>query len=269
VWHVREPLGAKGEYQLIVGDFLTGHLFHKMSRTIICNSVYTASFFQQRGIPVQIITNGLNSFLFEAAEAKKRGCQLRRNLTGQSEGLVVGMVGNVATRWKGHKLFLEIAANLRSRFPDCFFVVFGSNSNLDITAYTRELKMLSEQLNLSDCLVWADFVEDIPAIMHSMDILVHPAANEGSGRVVMEAMAAGKPVVGIRSGGVQELIQDGITGFLVPPNDTQAMTDRTSFLLKNASERVTVGMKAARCAKENFSNQVMMQFITAVYHELI
>lgn len=269
LWHVREPIGTAGEYPLIVGDWLSGFLFRVLSRAIVCNSLYTANFFCQRDIQVRVIRNGLDIPLFQVAEAEERGCQLRRKLIGEPDSLVVAMIGNLTTRWKEHRFFLELAAKIRLLFPKCYFVIFGGSSNLDLTPYTQELRQTSERLNIQDLLVWADFIEDIPAMMHSMDILVHPPSKEGSGRVVMEALAAGRAVVGVKSGGVQELIQDGITGFLVPPSDIQTMTDKVRFLLENPRERISMGLRASEYARQNFSNQAMMRSVLAIYQELI
>lgn len=269
IWHVRESIGMDSEYPLIVGDRMSGSLFRGLSQMIICNSSYTANFFYERNIPVRVIGNGVDFHYFQSSRAKEKGSRLRYSLIGDLSGPVVAMIGNLTTRLKGHIFFLEVTAKLRTLFPESCFVIFGGNSDLDTTPYTRELKLASDQLSVHDCLVWVDFIDDIPAIMHSMDILVHPASKEGSGRVVMEAMAAGRAVVGVRSGGVQELIQDGVTGFLVPPGDVDAMADRVRFLLENPQERLAMGSRAAEFASQNFSNQVMMNSITEIYKEMV
>ena len=82
---------------------------------------------------------------------------------------------------------------------------------------------MTEELGIFASVTWAGFITDVPGMMGSLDILVHPTAKEGSGRVVMEAMAAGTPVVGVRAGGVSELIEDGITGLLVEDNDEKSL----------------------------------------------
>jgi glycosyltransferase involved in cell wall biosynthesis len=181
---------------------------------------------------------------------------------------VVAMVGNLTTQWKEHVTFLEIAGRLHASLPKCHFIIFGGNSNLDLTPYTRELRQMVKRLNIEECVIWADFIHDIPAIMYSMDILVHPAVTEGSGRVVMEAMTAGKPVIGVKSGGVQELIQDGVTGFLVSPKDINAFAEKISFLLENTQARRKMAEQAVVYAQLNFSSKVMMKSIVEIYNKL-
>lgn len=269
VWHVREPIGKEGQYPLIIGDRFTGELFQRLSQKIICNSEFTASYFRKRNIPVQIIRNGIDVKIFQSDDARTRGLHLKRSLLGDFDGPVVAMVGNLTTRWKQHGLFLNVAAGLASRFPYCRFIVFGSSSNLELTSYTRELKKVFEKLNLQDRLTWADFTEDIPAMMHSLDILVHPVSREGSGRVVMEAMASGKPVIGVKSGGVQELIWDTVTGFLVHPLEQDAMMEKIEFLLGNDHERSLMGMQASEFACAHFSNETMVDAIGKIYKELV
>jgi len=267
VWHVREPIGAMGEYPLIPGDLLSAFIFKRFSSDIVCNSAFTANFFRRYGYPVHIVTNGLDLQQFEGSEA--RGIVLRLQIFNDSASPVVAMIGNVTTIWKKHDLFLAVCAKLSRSFPGCRFVVFGSSSNLSQTEYTRRLERLANDLNIRDRVVWADFINDVPAMMHSLDILIHPASGEGSGRVVMEAMAAGKPVIGVRAGGVQELIQDGVTGYLVSPDDVESMAEKIAFLLRNPRERNVMGIRAGAYARNNFSNETMMMKISDIYLKLI
>lgn len=265
VWHIREAIGTV--FPLLLGNWLTAKIIHRFSDVIICNSQFTAAFLNQYGYQVEIVMNGIDLQSFRDAEI--RGRNLRQRLSGRDEDPLVAMVGNLTTLMKKHDLFLEVAGRLTKDFPNCRFVVFGGSSDLSQTPYTRRLMQAANDLNLEGRVVWADFIDDIPAILHSLDILLHPASKEGSGRVVMEAMAAGQAVVGVRSGGVQELIQDGATGFLVPPDDMEAMTEKVRFLLENPRERIAMGRRAGEYAGQNFSNQVMMNAITAIYGELV
>lgn len=266
VWHIREPIGSTGQYPLITGDWFSLHLFQWLSDVIVCNSQYTANIFHQNGYSVEIIQNGIDLQIYRGAD--KRGFQLRRQLFGDTNYPVVAMVGNLATQWKEHAVFLEIAGKLISSFPECNFVIFGGNSNLDSTPYTRGLRQIAKRLNIENRVIWADFISDVPAIMNSMDILIHPASVEGSGRIIMEAMAAGKSVIGIGSGGVQELIQNGVTGFLVYPGDVDAFVEKVSFLLENIQAREKIGKQAMIYAQNNFSNEKMMKSIIKIYNDI-
>ena len=140
---------------------------------------------------------------------------------------------------------------------------------MDQTPYTRSLAELVINSGLSDKVIWAEFIEDTPAIMNSIDILVHPALTEGSGRVIMEAMAAGKPVVGMKSGGVQELIRDGENGFLIQPGYDQDLALKVKSLLEDDNLRHVIAGNARIYAHSHFSNEANMRAIEDVYRNLV
>jgi len=140
---------------------------------------------------------------------------------------------------------------------------------LDQTDYTRSLAQQVNSSGLSDKIIWAEFIEDTSAMMNSIDILVHPALTEGSGRVIMEAMAAGKPVVAMKSGGVQELIRDGENGFLVQPGNDQDLAVKVKLLLEDENLRQNIAGNARIYAHSHFSNQANMRAIEDVYRNLV
>jgi glycosyltransferase involved in cell wall biosynthesis len=267
VWHVREPLGTQGEYPLTPGDERAARLFQKLSAAIICNSQYTAGFFRNHDIEPLVIYNGIDLSLFE--DAQHRGQLLRSKLGLGPNQTVVGMVGSLRADWKEHDLFLKSAAILHQEFPECRFVVFGGLSNLDLNPYTRSVRDLAIELGLQGALVFADFIDDVPAMMTSLDILAHPTSKEGSGRVVMEAMAAGRPVVGVQAGGVQETIQHGATGFLTPPRDAPALAEALKCLLRDDELREKMGTQARAYAWEHYSLARTAESIHSVYEEIL
>jgi glycosyltransferase involved in cell wall biosynthesis len=238
-----------------------------LSSAIICNSNNTTAFFKRHNIDTRIIYNGIDLQEFE--NAQERGRDLRTRLGLEGERMMVGMVGSVKSNWKKHALFLQTVALLREQFPECQFVVYGGSADLDATPYTQQLMETAQALRITDRVTWVGFTEDIPAIMHSLDILVHPTAQEGSGRVVMEAMAAGKPVVGVRSGGVQELIQDQITGFLVQPDDARALAEATGTLLIDAKLRERMGQNGKSTVREHFSVEKTAALVQDLYREVL
>jgi glycosyltransferase involved in cell wall biosynthesis len=86
-----------------------------------------------------------------------------------------------------------------------------------------------------------------------------PSFSEGLGRVVVEAMATSTPVIGSRVGGIPEVIQDGVTGFLVPPGDEPALADKIRWVLEHPAETDTMGRNARIFAERFFSTQVYVR----------
>jgi glycosyltransferase involved in cell wall biosynthesis len=267
VWHVREAFGSKRQYRPIVSDALTYWLMKHLSDVIICNSAYTAEPFRERQIKHIIIQNGID--LTEFTVDDTQGASIRSQYAIKRDEIVIGMVGNLSTELKRHNIFLDMAQVLIKEHHQLKFIIFGGSSNLDQTDYTRSLAQQVNNSGLSDKVIWAEFIEDTPAMMNSVDILVHPALTEGSGRVIMEAMAAGKPVVGMKSGGVQELIRDGENGFLIQPGNDQDLAVKVKLLLEDENLRQNIAANARIYAHSNFSNQANMRAIEDVYQNLV
>jgi len=267
LWHIREPLGDGNQFPLAIGDNAAALLFRNLSVMIICNSHYTASFFKTHAIPTKIIQNGLILDDYEGCD--KRGAELRMSLSLPGTKPVVGMVGSLGSDWKEHDLFLDAMALVMAEIPTCRFVVFGSETDLQKKDYTRKLALQAQQLKLEGNLSWVGPIKDVPAMMASLDILVHPTSKEGSGRVVMEAMAAGKPVVGVRSGGVQELIRDGKTGYLTPPRDAKRLSECVLKLIGDGNLLKNMGNCSREIAQAQFSHDHTQSEILALYSKTL
>ncbi len=267
IWHIRESIGARSRYPLILGDYISSLIYKNFSDALIFNSQFCRNFFDRMSCNGVIVRNGIDITIF--SNINGRGDVMRKKLFSSDHYPVIAMIGNINSSLKKHSIFLEASAKIMQDFQKCNFAVFGGNSDLNLTPYTKQLKIKAVSLGIEGKVVWVDFVDDIPAMMNSIDILIHPATEEGSGRVVMEAMAAGKPVIGVKSGGVQELIQDGVTGYLVEPDNSTEMAEKALYLLKNPEQQENIGRHAREYAVAHFSNETMMQEITKIYKKIL
>jgi glycosyltransferase involved in cell wall biosynthesis len=267
IWHFREPVGAGTAFPFAFGDRLSAWIIQKFSEEIICISEYTAQFLRQYGIRPAIVLNGID--LRDFHEAKERGNCLREKLQFHRSTIVIGMVGSLRADWKEHELFLMAMALVQMQNLNVHFIVYGGDSNLEINDYTQKLKQMVLSLELKDRITWADYLGDIPAIMGSLDILVHPVSKEGSGRVVMEAMAAGKPVITVKAGGVQELIQHGVTGYLVEPKNAQALAAAVLKLISDPDSMYEMGQQAQSYAHDHFSHERTASQILGIYQKTL
>ena len=266
IWHVRESIGKHKQYPLLLGN-LALRLMRRWSDTVICNSDYTAEVFREMRIPVRVIPNGLDlaDFAPDAGTPRELG-SLADLPPGEKR---VGMVGNLTTKMKRHDVFLDIAALVKAAAPRTRFIVFGGSADLEQTEYTRALRQKAEALGLAENLTWAGFEKDIPAMMRSLDVLIHPALTEGSGRVVMEAMASGVPVIAFRSGGVKELIDDGVNGYLVEPGQPARAAEIALRLLRDSNTRAIIGAAARAHAQRCFGAQTMIDSLKEAYQSAV
>lgn len=178
----------------------------------------------------------------------------------------VGMVANFAP-FKRHEDFLRMAAEMLKVRSDLEFVVVGDD--ISGTNNRPRLEELAAQLGLGTHLAFLGHREDVPAIMRQLHLLVAPSQFEPFGRVVIEAMASGRPVVGSRDGGIAEIIEDGQTGYLVDVGDFEGFARAA---LRIVSDRTTwERMSAASVARvsEHFSERAHARRIVDVYRAVL
>src|SRR5262249_32384772 len=129
----------------------------------------------------------------------------------QPPGLVIGYVGAISQR-KGLLHLVEAIGLLAKQSPDVRFVFVGGGH----AEFVETLRARAAELDVLDRIHFAGEIKDASRLVSAFDVLVHPSLMEGAPRTVIEAMHSGLPVVGTRAGGTAEIIQDGISGILVP-----------------------------------------------------
>ncbi|MBI2978661.1 MAG: glycosyltransferase [Rhodospirillales bacterium] len=152
-------------------------------------------------------------------------------------GCSVGIIGTLQPR-KGHRLLFQAWQSVIARFPQAKLYVVGSSKS----GNKNGLKRYAEEQGISDAVVWVDFTSNMGAVYERLDVVVTPSLEyESFGRAVIEAMAFSKPVVATKVGGMPELIEDGIDGYLVEKNDPHALAERICRLLGSESTRKEMG----------------------------
>ena len=170
--------------------------------------------------------------------------------------IVVGMVASLTSRIKKHALFVEAAALVDRTLP-IEWRIFGHDPSQGGTrpgdAYTDNIYALIAKHGLQDRFRAAGYVGDAVEIMSRIDVLVHPADEESFGRVVVEAMAAGLPVVGARGGGVAEIVDDGVTGLLCEPDNPREMAAGIEQVIRDPHRAQAMGAAGRQRAAANYS----------------
>jgi glycosyltransferase involved in cell wall biosynthesis len=177
------------------------------------------------------------------------------------EGLVVGTVGWLLPI-KGPVYLLKAMARIWDRRPDIGLVFVGKGE--------LEESLMAEAFRrgVSDKVKFLGWRDDIPEIMQILDVFVLPSLNEGMGRVLVEAMAAGKPIVASDTGGIPDLIIDGYNGLLVPPRDSSRLTEAITMLLEDTLRREEMG-KNGKLLAQGYSVESMVNKIDTLYQTLL
>jgi glycosyltransferase involved in cell wall biosynthesis len=185
----------------------------------------------------------------------------RRSLGLDQNGNVVGFVGWLLPI-KGPEYLLKAMEYVWQEYPETALVFVGKG-DLDVDLRTQALRV-----SANGRVKFLGWREDIDEIMPVFDMLVLPSLNEGMGRVLVEAMAAGKPVVASRVGGIPDLVRDGETGYLVPPADEKALADGIKKLLDDPGKAWEMGQHGKkRC--QQFSLEAMIEKLDDLYSGLI
>lgn len=176
---------------------------------------------------------------------------VRRELGVPATAPCLGIAGNIQD-WKGQRVLVEALGLLADR-ADLHCVIAGGVHRAG-EAYAAELRARIAELGLGERVHLTGFRADIPDVMNAWDVVVHASVRpEPFGRVILEAMLLGKPVVATAAGGVPELITHEQTGFLVPPGDAAALAAQLRRLLADPDAGRAVGARSRDWARERFA----------------
>jgi glycosyltransferase involved in cell wall biosynthesis len=136
--------------------------------------------------------------------------------------------------------------------------------------YLKKITMLCNEFNIADRVIYIGYRNDIPSLLKEIDILVFPALiGEGFPRVILEAMAAGKPVVTTDNAGNTEAVEDGITGYIVPTESISVLAEKLEELVADKKKRAVMGQAGRKRVETFFTIQKNVQRIQEVYFNII
>lgn len=202
------------------------------------------------------VMNGIPVDRFERSSATR--AQVRDELGIAQDALVIGTVGRLV-ELKNQRLLLEAAALLRPSRPGLVVVLAGDGPLRD------ELASLARQLGMQDGVVFTGPRQDIPRLLNAFDLFALPSRTEGLSIALLEACAAGLPLIATRVGGNDEIVQAHQTGLLVPSDDVSALRAALSRLLEDPAQRLRMGENARRWVVEHGSIEAMRENYDALY----
>jgi len=159
---------------------------------------------------------------------------------------------------KGVHFLLESFARIAGEIKDMKLVLIGKAND---GGYAETLMKLTARLGLDQRVTFMGAMpqSELAEFMARAKVLVLPSLSEGLGRVLLEAMACGTPVIGSAVGGIPEIIQEGETGFLIPPGDVGALAGRLKWILQHPDKATQIGESARKFAGEFFSEEQYVQ----------
>jgi glycosyltransferase involved in cell wall biosynthesis len=181
--------------------------------------------------------------------------------------VLVGTVGQLAPI-KGHDVFVRAAALVSADRPDARFLIIGEDKSPQMD-YRRSLEQLIADLGLNGIVDLAGWRDDMNAVLSSLTLFVSAARSEPFGLAIVEAMAAGLPIIATTSEGALEILEDGITGKLVSTDDPETLARAINELLDNRLECSRLADNAQRVARERYSLARMARDTERLYREAL
>ncbi len=224
---------------------------------VVCNSRAAARKLVDNGLAADklvVIPNALaaEAFAFPAPALPRMGTVAR-----------VGMIGRMNEAVKNQETFLRACAALAAQFPQVEFVLAGDGP------LRPRYEQLARGLGIAQRVRFLGERRDVTAVLASLDVSVVPSLSESLSNVVLESMAAGKGIVASCVGGNTELIQEGVSGRLVMPEDYEGCAEAIASLLRNPSLRADMGRRARQIAQEQFGLDAICDRYEQLYAELL
>lgn len=254
IWHMHESLERP---QVSIFNYLAIKcLINYIPDYVIANSKYTLDTLKiKNNFKVVYPSIDINKFI------------LTDNQKEKSDIINITIIGRIA-RWKGQHIFIKAASIVCKLRKDVRFIIAGAPI-FEQYDYDKELKSLVNKLNLNKYVIFKGHVKDIPKLLNDTDISVHCSIEpEPFGQVVIQAMAAGNPIIATAHGGPLEIIDNRINGILIEPNDPQILADTIIELLDNKELFLNISKRAKEKVKI-FSEEVQDKITLEVYKTLM
>ncbi len=188
---------------------------------------------------------------------------MREELGADDKKQIVGMIAQLSY-WKGIPYFLKAIPAILRKCPNTRFLIVGDGPERE------NLEIMAKREGISSYVIFAGFRSrnDIPEIISAIDISVLSSLREGLPLALLESMAMSKPVVATDVGGVSEIVQDEKTGFLIPPRDSDALSDAIIKLLKDKEKANKFGRAGRKYVEQSFSLELMIKKYENLYTQI-
>lgn len=228
-------------------------LANRFAKLIIANSQASKTAFIAaggRGDIVEVVYNGFDSALYQVNEAQIK--QLRQELELEDK-FVIGHFSRLSP-WKGQHILIEAIA----QSPQEVTAILVGDALFGEQEYVKQLHEQVEKLQLQNRVKFLGFRSDIPQLMSACDLVAHTSiAAEPFGRVIVEAMLCGKPVVAAKAGGAIEIVENNINGYLVTPGDPKELAQIIKTCVKEPSKTAMLAENALLSARSRFDVEVI------------
>jgi len=242
---VTNAVFKRADYIITVGNDIRDSLINVLGDKVTIKTVYNGIDY-----PRYSSSDGLDSLRF------------RQSLSVSSDAQLISMVGRLEKQ-KGHVYLIAAAAQLKEKYPDVVFLLVGEGG------LREQLVAQAQYYKIEDNIRFLGNRDDVPAILRVSDLFVLSSIYEGIPLVILEAMAAGLPVVATNIAGSRELIESGVDGVLAESEDPEAIAQAIDSMLSDVGRSREMSVRAQIKVKERFTLQKMVSGTEDVYQEVL
>ncbi len=239
-------------------------LKYRLYDQVIAISEGIAEVLRAQGVPEHrlcVVRSALDTTPYQQPCARATLNQ-RLGLNLDPDALLIGVVAQLIPR-KGHQVLLAALPEVFAKEPRAQVLLFGQGAQESSLRAQIAASGLQQQVHL------CGFRDDLSELLPCLQLLVHPALREGLGIALLQASAAGVPIITSRVGGIPEAVRDGINGYLVPPGSVSDLSQAVASLLADPTLRQRLGDQGRVLVKQQFAPAVMVQGNLAVYQQII
>jgi glycosyltransferase involved in cell wall biosynthesis len=231
-------------------DLLHRWVWSKIDRVLVPTDEIKAKTLRNTWIPeqrVQVVPHGIDTDMLNPSASLRQDSRHRLGI--RRDQFIAGVVGRLDPQ-KGQSVFLDAMSHLKQH-DNIIGLLIGEETRGE-PGYRRVLEEQIGRLKLKDRVRFLGFLNDPNDYYPALDVLVLPSHKETFGMVVIEAMSYGIPIVATNAGGVPEIVVDGVTGLLIPPNNPMALADAISEILSDRERASTMGLAGRQRAVEKY-----------------
>ncbi|MGC2064550.1 MAG: glycosyltransferase family 4 protein [Thermodesulfovibrionales bacterium] len=216
-----------------------------------------------------VVHNFISEEIFRAVPDSARNA-IRAEFGVADEEILLGQVGDIVTH-KGLLYLVRAMPLILARVPRVRLVVIGSAKQYvkKSVEYLSQIRAEADRLGVAGAIIWAGHRRDIPDVLSALDIIVSASLRESLPMSILEAMAAGKPVVATRVGGLSEAVEAGLTGCLVPPAQHRPLADAIVALALNPDQRRQFGVAGRQRVAAHFSLSETTSQIEEIFKRVV
>jgi glycosyltransferase involved in cell wall biosynthesis len=263
VWHVHEIITPKWLAHLL--SILAHHFSDKIVVPSSSAARSLAQGWHDATQKVAVVHEGTNLGRFDNAQ----GGRIRREYNIDADTFLIGLIGRIQYR-KGHDVLIEAAYTMKQKGFTDFEVLFVGDIFPGYEWYLRHLKDKVRSLGMDDYVHFCGYRNDIPETVKDVDVVVVPSTlPESFGLVALEAMAGAKPVIATNQGGITEIVEDGVTGYLIPPGDKESLAEYLMQLAADPFKGAHMGQEGRKRVEQQFSIEHYHEAIRAVVSDVL